>query len=90
MINENIEIIYDVKCPHCSKNIKAALKMDAPAVSWVESADVIKKVKEELLKKIESLNMDDDQKKSFREWLSDPSTCVRPEDVEKTLSELSK
>ena len=84
-MDNTIKTIAPTNCPHCFKEILIEFTSKSPElVAAFTEADVVM-AKSEVLKRLETLNIDNEIKEEIKKWVEDEKTLFGPTEVEKII-----
>jgi len=87
----NVNLVRSIsteKCPSCDKKIYVSFLHAQPAITSVLTEEMVHDAKEDLKKRLDSIEMDEKMKTDYIEQLDQEDTILAPEDVEGVVKNL--
>lgn len=77
----SIKTIVPTDCPHCKKQLFVEFIMTPTRVAEVFTPEDMKKAKEEVLKKIQAMELEQSRKDDIVSWVTDTATIFGPAEI---------
>ena len=85
-----IKAIAPATCPHCGEDIFICHQQTPPTLNWVLKEEDVKTAKEELLKHLDTISVEESEKVAILEWINDEETVFGPEDVMSIIQQIKE
>jgi len=86
--NNLIKSITVLSCPHCKEEVFIESQMTPPSISSLFTEKDLHEAKDDCLKRLESVNIDEEKKEDVIRWINDPATVFGPSEVENIILSL--
>ena len=88
--NNTIKSILEHNCPKCGEKLFIETQTITATTSAVFTMDELMNAKQDCLKRIEVLSIDEEKKQSATKWINDPTTVFSAAEVDGIIESLLK